>query len=275
MYFDDKIIKIEVYSPTESYAFQLFSTRLKSLIKNLDVGIGFDLGIESKSDSVDYTYRFPPFRDVLKWLSEFESKFVNWLLAAEEGNTKLFKSPLEGYLLNITVNRKDSHAEDRLIIWGGATYSTDLKLYFEISDPERFSKTNVGKNIFNKLSKQQAGNSSKDVLRIFIINFAHADSSDLSFLNNKKTQIIIENDIKFIASSIKPFPPYDIVIASEIGSQCGFSNNVVLDKDKMEDFSSYFELLGFDNPIKKIRRASEEEERQMFEDIMKFSDENS
>ena len=266
-------IRIEVYSPTESYSYQLFLNRVQSLLKNINTDFGFDLKIESESNTVDYVYKFPPFRIILKWLEKFEAEFIAWFESAGENHTKSFNSPLDGYVLNISINRKDDDVENRLIIWGGATYSTDLKLYFEINDPTRLSKTNLGKNISEKLSKQQAGGSEENIVRILIINFALADSTDLSFLNNKKIRVNIENDLKLLASNIQPFPPYDIVIPSDLGLDCGFSEPIIFDNNRYNDFSSHYNSLGFDNPIKEIPRATEEEVQEMIEAMMNVTDE--
>ena len=152
--------------------------------------------------------------------------------------------------MKITILRKDYDIDNRSIIWGGATYSTDLRRYFEINDPTKFSNTNLGTNIFDKLSKQQAGSSEDNIIRVLILNFALADTPDLCFFNNKKHYLNIEKDILYLASTIKPYPPYDVVIPCELSFECGFTSPIVLATNITSHFSKYLSSLGFNNPIK-------------------------
>ncbi|MFA4839671.1 MAG: hypothetical protein WC703_09370 [Candidatus Neomarinimicrobiota bacterium] len=232
---DDSEYLIEVFSPTDYYGYQVFSRLLISCLKNLDIGIGFKISIDSKAQNFGYTSDFPKYKDVYEWIEQFRVGFIKWIMTAKEGDICNVDSPTDSLKLEVKVESIDQNPKIRSISWNQATRSTDTICFFRINEPVKFANSQMGPKIKDKLQKQQAGEPRDRVLRILAINFGLADTSDLSFLNNSKYHANFDEHIKYLSSDIKPYPPYDVVLACELSYKCGFAKPVNLTSlsDKM------------------------------------------
>jgi len=147
---------------------------------------------------------------------------------AKSGDSKKIHGPTSSLSLLIEFKEITNSPEIRSIFWGQATYSSDTRLYFEISEPEKFSITDMGYKIKDKLSKQQAGISNPGIIRILMLNLAMTDTTDLLFFNETKYHSRFEKDILYLASDIEPYPPYDLVMPCELRPEAGFIKPVNL-----------------------------------------------
>lgn len=231
------LYKIEVYSPTDIFGFQVFDRLVMQIIKYHEIPRGFYLRINAHSDSITHTQEFPPFRDIYSWADIFVKDFGSWIASANTGDSKDFQSPIESYSFKITVLSINENTFDRTILRGGAPHSTDTKMYFEISDPEFFAKTNLGINLHEKLDKHQAGFPENRVVRLMFINLRLSSTTDLGWLKQTRYFNNLKNDLKFLCADISPFPPYEAIFTCEIGRRCGFAPPVTFEHPGFE--SSY------------------------------------
>ena len=250
---------IEIYSRMDDYAHRIFSRLLAASIKNASLPFGFDIVIDTVAENLYYSYDFPEFRKVYEWLDRFICDFSSWLQNATAGDTLIENSPAGSVKLSIHINAIKEDPEYRAITFGEATRSNDTLLYFRIDDPRKFAGTDWGIRIKEKLQRQQAGKPRDNTFRILAINFALADTADKSFLNELEYHENFKEDIKYLASDMRSYPPYDVVLPCELGFECGFAKPINLsnfDDSFVEDFLSKIYL---DAPIKSIPIASNQE----------------
>lgn len=266
--FDDYEYFIEVYSPMDYYGYQVFSRLLTSCLKNLPIDIGFKIFIDSETENFGYTYDFPQFRDIYNWLERFRNSFLKWIKTAKVGDTYITNSPATSVKLKIRVNSIEENPEIRSISFGQATRSTDTILYFRIDDPAKFAETEWGIKIKDKLQKQQAGEPRDKVIRILAINFNLVEASDLSFLMNSEYQANLDKHIKHLASDIKPYPPYDVVLPCVLSFECGFAKPINLSRYSEKFIDDALAKIYLNIPIKKIQEAPEEQVKALWASIL-------
>jgi hypothetical protein len=269
--FDDNEYLIEVYSPMDYYGYQTFSRLLTSCIKNLVIDTGFNISIVSDAQRSGYTYDFPQFRDVYDWLDQFGKNFIKWLKAAKVGDAYNADSPAGSVKLKIQVKSMEENPEIRSISWIEATRSTDTILYFRIDDPANFAETQWGIKIKDKLQQQQAGEPRDKVMRILAINFALAETSDLSFLNDLEYHSNFDKYIKFLASDINPYPPYDVVLPCELRFECGFAKPINLSSLSYNSIENSLSKICMNTPIKEIRVTRGEQVKAFWEFDKRYS----
>ena len=181
-------------------------------------------------------------------------------------------TPKKSIKLVTTFKEKYKDPEIRSVIFEESTRSNDTKLFFEIADPKEFSQTQWGPKIRDKLQKQQAGDKRDKLIRILAINFSYSDTSDISFFNSKKYYDNLEKDIKFLASDMIPYPPFDIVLPCELGFECGFIKPINL-SDLSDSFvDSFFSEIHLNKPIKSISQASDKEVDEIMRLILENDD---
>lgn len=244
---------IEIYSPVDFHGYQMFSRLLCSSIKNIAIDTGFDISIESEAENRGYTYDFPQFRNVNDWIEQFSMNFLKWLMSAKAGDTYNTDSPAGSVKLRMLLNSIEKNPEDRQICWNEATKSTDTRLFFEIANPADFAESQLGIKIKDKLQKGQAGKSHDKAIRILAINFGLADTSDLSFLNESKYHANFDKDIRFLASDIKPYPPYDVVLPCDLRFECGFAKPINLSSLNDTFVDEFLATINLNKPIKSAR----------------------
>lgn len=268
---DEMELYIEVYTPMDFYGFQYFDRLISSEIKNLDIDIGFKLNINQDADSLFYAYDFPQHKEVDEWLTIFKTELLAWLKSAKKSDCKTFQGPKNRIKIIIEIEKLYSNPEQRIIIGGAPTRSTDTITYFRIEDPEKFADSEWGWKIDDKLKKQQAGKQNTNILRTLIINLSSSDTVDLTFLNDGQYIDKIDRNIKYIAKKIEPYPPYDIVIFAELGFDCGFGSPIMLSKDSNQTIQNILSDVGLTKMIRLIPTASVEETEAAWKEIMKYS----
>lgn len=261
---------IEIYSPMDYYGYQIFSRSLTRCVKNLPIDIGFIISIDSESKNRVYTFDFPEFREVYDWFDQFKEKLIKWLNIAKIGDSLEVDSPAVSAKLKIYLISIEDDSGIRRIKWGEAARSTDTRHYFEINDPTKFAKTEWGIKIKEKLKIQQAGEPREKVIRILAINFTFADTLDICFFNESKYYSNLKEDIKYLASNIKPYPPYDIVLPCKLGFECGFVKPINLSKLSNSFIKKLLSTIYLDTPIKEIPVVSEEEARAIWNSIINY-----
>jgi len=265
---DDYEYLIEVFSPMDYYGYQVFSRLLTSCLKNLDLNIGFEITIDSQAQTFDYTYDFPQFREVYDWIDQFCKNFLKWIRTANKGDVYYVQSPAGSLKLKVHVESIEKNSEIRSILWGQATRSTDTILYFRINDPAEFSKTQWGVKIEDKLQKQQAGEPRDKVLRILTINFSLADTSDLNFLNDPVYFDNFSKYIRYLASDIKQYPPFDVILACELSFECSFSKPINLSNLSDKSIENLLEKIYFKKPINEIKKVPKEQVKAFWDSII-------
>jgi hypothetical protein len=249
---------IEVYSPMDYYGYQTFKRLFTNCVKNLSVDKGFEISIKSDSDNLSYTYEFPEFRGVFDWLEKFKLSFSEWLYTAKIDDIFNVSSPAASLKLALRVNSIHENSEMRFISWIESTKLTDTIQYFRISDSVYFAKSQWGKKIKEKLMQQQAGKSGEKVVRILAINFALAETAELSFLNEPKYQSNFAKHIKYLVSDIE-LVPFDVVLACELGTKCGFSKPIILSNHSQSFVEKLLSKIGFNIPIRETKIATEDQ----------------
>lgn len=262
---------IEVYSPMDFYGYQVFSRLLMSCIKHLPINKGFDVHILSRASSSTYVYDFPEFREVHRWMTRFQKHFLSWIRNAKVGQVYRTKCPASSLELIITLKHFANDPRQRSVAWNQAGMSLDTKLFFEIPDSSVFAGTQWGTKIREKLEKQQAGPPSHEHFRVLAINFSLAETADVSFLTHPRHFSNLEKHIKFLASKIHPYPPYDVVLPCVLGLRCGFAKPVNLSSLDDACVAERLRAMGLDKCIKKARRATDKELEE-FTEALKTAD---
>ncbi|TSA27101.1 hypothetical protein D4R71_02665 [bacterium] len=257
---------IEIYTPMDFYGYQTFSKLIKQTLKNLDIDIGFDIITKLESDNFSFAFDLPNLdKEIYNWLENYKIEIIQFLQYANEGDyydVELFSKAI---IFTTTLNKVYKDKKVRSIVSNESTRSNDTKLFFEIQDPEEFSKTQWGLKIKSKLQRKQAGNKRDGVIRILVINFSFSDTSDISFFNYKKYYDNLVNDIKFLVSDSNPYPPYDLVVPCELGFECGFVKPINLSDYENSKIEELFSIVHLDKPIVKLPQASKNEVDNIFE----------
>lgn len=266
---------IEIYTPMDFFGYQTFSKLVIQTLKNLNIDHGFEIETKIESDNFFYAFDFPDFRSVYKWIENYEAEMLQFLETAKEGDSfdkELFSESIT-FTTRINEFNKDKH--NRLVVLNESTRSNDTKLYFEIDDPKYFAETQWGVKIKDKISRKQAGDKRESILRIIAINFSHSDTSNISFLNDKKYYDNLVNDINFLVSDIKPYPPYDLVLPCKLGFDCDFIKPINLSDFEDSKIEEMVSTIYLSKPLAKIHQASKSEVDQIFKLMLKLDDEDS
>jgi len=259
---------IEVYTPMDFYGYQYFERYLQSTIKYLPIDIGFLINISQKADHLFYTYDFPTYKEIDKWLIQFQHNLIGWLKDANIGDSIEIAGPNDVVLLDIILKDINKDPLVRMVTGGGATRSTDTRLFFEHKDPRTIANTEWGVKIGDKLGRQQAGGPCKRVIRILAINFMLADTSDTNFLCEPMYFAAIEGTVKLLASKISPYPPYDVVVPCDLDFECGFTKPIILSEHSEKFIMNLFAQIDLDAPIPSIPIASKEETGALWQKVV-------
>ncbi|MCK4338422.1 MAG: hypothetical protein KAW87_00315 [Candidatus Cloacimonetes bacterium] len=265
---------IEIYTPMDFYGYQAFIKLVSQSLKNLTIDLGFKITTKLKSNNFFYAYDFPNFKEVYRWIENYEKKTITWLNSTSEGSSFELETPAKSVKLITSLNKVYKDKNVRSILSNESTRSNDTKLFFEIEDPKEFAKTQWGVKIKDKLQRQQAGEKRNGVLRILAINFSYADTSDIDFFNSNKYYDNLVNDVKFLVSDITPYPPYDIVLPCVLRFDCGFIKPINLsdfDNSKIDELLSNICL---NKLIEKMPQASKSEIDEIFQAMLELEDNN-
>ncbi|MBL7085577.1 MAG: hypothetical protein ISS28_00550 [Candidatus Cloacimonetes bacterium] len=266
---------IEIYTPMDFYGYQIFSKSITQKLKNLDIDHGFEIITKLESNNFFYAFDFPNFRDVYNWIDNYEKEILIFLQSAKVGGSFERKLFSESIIFTTKLNKIYKDKNVRSIVSNESTRSNDTKLYFEIDDPKKFAVSQWGEKIKDKLQRSQAGYKQDGVIRILVINFSHSDTSDISFFNNKRYYDNLVNDINFLVSDIRPYPPYDLVLPCELGFDCGFIKPINLSDFENSKIEELFSLIHLNNPIEKTPQASRSEVDKIFESMLEINNDDS
>ena len=267
---------IEIYTPMDFYGYQIFSKLITQTLKNLDIDIGFDIITKLESGNFSYAFDFPNFdKEINNWLENYKNEILIFLQSATEGDSYDVELFSKSVIFTTILNKVYKDIKVRSIVSNESTRSNDTKQFFEIDDPKEFAKTQWGPKIKGKLHRKQAGNKRDSVIRILAINFSYSDTSDISFFNSKKYYDHLVNDIKFLASDIKPYPPYDLVLPCELGFDCGFIKPINLSDYKDSKIEEIISTICLDKPLVKVPQASKSEVDKIFKTMLDINNEDS
>ncbi|HEY2972153.1 MAG TPA: hypothetical protein VGJ48_06545 [Pyrinomonadaceae bacterium] len=224
----DKKVLIEVFSPSDSYGYQVFERYVGSVLKNLPLNIGYTIRLDQQAYDPNYPLDFPEYKIVYKWLQDFEIAITPWIQVAKHGDCFVVGGPAEILRLSVTVKEIHSDFSIRCIESNEPTRSTETKLHFEHFDPILATKSPWFRKIHDKLAGLQAGPPSEEVLRLLALNFRLTDASDFDFLKQPRITANLEMLIRAAAHGITPFLPYDCMIPCALDFDCGFAKPVIL-----------------------------------------------
>ncbi|MDP8268384.1 MAG: hypothetical protein P9L97_06600 [Candidatus Tenebribacter davisii] len=146
---------IEIYSPTDFYAYQIFSKLIYQALKNLNIEMGFDITTKLESKNFGYATEFWDYKVVLDWIDSYRTDIIAWLKTADDGEFFESQTPAISAKLSTTLNRINCDIGDRSISYEEPTRSNDTRHFYETSDPELFSKSQWGVKLKGKLMKPQ------------------------------------------------------------------------------------------------------------------------
>jgi hypothetical protein len=176
-------VKFEVYSPLDLVGFQLLEEHLPAPFKYLDVDRGFVVEImvypvDTSKDSVWYPYALPGQQDVLTWLGDLGRTAQAFLSrpAVSPGEQVWVPGPGGTTTVRLKVREVFDDPAIRRVIVTRAGQSTDARLVFECGTVDDTAQSRWGKKLQDKMRQRQAGVVTPGVLRIFILNFAQADT---------------------------------------------------------------------------------------------------
>lgn len=262
---------IELFTPMDYYGYQALHRFLHRVTKYLNSPFGYFMEVKIETNNPVFALNIPEFKEVKKWCDGFGQELIVWLKSAENGFSFTTDFLVDSIKIHTILKQKLDDADVREVLILERGRSTDSIQYFRMKSPEDFADSQWGKKIKGKMELQQAGDASDYRVRIFIINLSSADTTDLSFLMDPKYHVRCKNNIKYISSKISSNPPYDIVIFSELGFDCGFSAPIILSEHSESAITKILNGAGLSEPIKPIKMASEEECAAFWESI--FGDE--
>jgi len=236
--------KIEIYTPGDFYGYIIFKRYFTALLSNLPIDIGYKMSIIMTSENLYHPNHFSRQEESKKWLLDFQEKIIHWINKAKRNDTIEISGPIQGLKIHITLNEIFNSWENRIITVVGPTSSVSTRLFFEHVKDDIISKHSWGLKIKEKLKKQQAGPASQGVIRILIINFILNDISCTLF-NDKKYFQNLRKIIRYHAEKIKPYPPFEIIIPSDLDYICKFSNPIILDYLSKDNLLKNLTELGF------------------------------
>ena len=241
----EKEYRFEVYSPNDIHGFAVFERLLQQILKFHIVKRGYLIEVKGESETLFYTQDFPPFREANEWAETFNEKFGKWIENAGAGDAKTFDSPFSGYSFTLVAKEIIDDEDDRVLIIGGATSSTDTMIYFEIEEPQNFLVTKLGRNLVDKVAKQQAGPIQENVTRVLFINLALANTTDLSWTNHPKYIANIEKHFNAVCADIEPYPPYEALVLCWLSNECEFVRPVFFEHGGFKSGETLNEILEY------------------------------
>lgn len=263
---------IEVYSPIDFYGYQLYLRYSMLAIKYASVDAGFWLEIKESANSTSLTYDFPNQQVLKAWTETFSQSFIDWIQNAENDASITIPGPNNLITIQITLKRKLYCPDDRSIYIGRFTISTDTKLFFERDWPNLY-RSQWGNKLRDKMEKQQAGSPTAGTIRILMINFSMAESSDLSWLMDLRYHNNLKHLIESLSSTITPNPPYDLVVPCVLGRLCGFGHTINLGEVPDDIVQKICRDLSLTNEILEAP-AESEVDMQQFEQMLLSSNDS-
>jgi len=230
--FDACTIRVEVYTPVDLMGFQLFKRYVPMVLKYLDVSCGYRLDVKIQpvqevpgydQATLYYPYTIPEENETHKWLAEFAEGARQWL--SKESPKQALRMPGPGGKVDIVVKiaKLDDDPGNRQICSIWATRSTDTKLFFEVGTAQDTAESPWGRNLKNKLRRQQCGEPVEGVLRMLVVNFAMADSGWPHFISGEKFGMRFREVIVGLDGGKQH---YDVVLPAQLGYECCFGQPI-------------------------------------------------
>jgi hypothetical protein len=265
---DDHELRIEVYTPEELAGHQLFDRLLSTILKYLDIPIGYYLdvkiGIQKTGSGYNqrdlyYVYDTGNKDHVNEWLFEFEKRVKSWIKCESIKNRTngqlTIPGPGNGLRVVIHITRWAKDSRERCIRINWPTRSSDTELFFRNTKPENIAKNEWGKKVRKKLFSTQCGEQSKGYTRVLVLNFILADTGWPEFISGSWFSTSFGNYISFITRGKKPF---DVVIPAQLGFDCCFGKPAWI-SDYHKENHDYLAQLGMNRPCKPPPKASQKE----------------
>ena len=123
----------------------------------------------------------------------------------------------------VKITKLDGDSGNRQISSIMATHSTDTKLLFEVGTAQNTSRSPWGRNLKNKVKKQQCGEPTEGILRMLVVNFAMAESGRPHFISEEKFGMRFR-DVIVGFDSVKQH--YDVVLPAQLGHECCFGKPI-------------------------------------------------
>lgn len=231
----EHIVRIEVYSPRDTFGFLLAERYLWSICKYIDVNCGFDLKVrwELKSPKstfnprdMYYPYDFPGEDVVHEWLRGIQGKVSSWLDTRPAQGTRLvIDGPMDSISAIFGLNKLNDKIADRSITFSSPSHSTDIKLFFRVKNLADRAKSSVGLRLADKLRRQQCGTAERDVLRLLVVNFSYTNCGWRDFINQDWFQSNFRELMMHYDDGKKH---YDLVLPCHLSDESCFGSAVIL-----------------------------------------------
>ena len=242
--FDAWTVSVEVYTPVDLMGFQLFKRYVPMVLKYLAVSCGYHLDVKIQpvrevlgydQATYYYPYTIPEENETHKWLAEFAERARQWLSKESPKQTLCMAGPGGKVDIVVKITKLDGDPGNRQIRSIGATHSTDTKLLFEVGTAQDTAVSPWGRNLKNKVRKQQCGEPAEGVLRMLVVNFAMADSGWPHFISGEKFGMRFRDVIGGLDSGKQH---YDLVLPAQLGYECCFGQPIWI--------NPYWEMKGSD-----------------------------
>ncbi|MCL4502990.1 MAG: hypothetical protein M1438_14240 [Deltaproteobacteria bacterium] len=259
----DKLIKIEIYTPNDFMGFQLLLENIRNLLKYLEIDRGFSLKISINplhdfNNSSFYPYTIPKESEIYSWLNDFLSDVVLWLTSSSPNPLFLKQGP-GNIITEIELIKLTNNEDERMIIITPSTRSTDTRLFFECGTACDTANSQWGKKILKKIRKGQCGQPAENIIRILVINFALADTGWPEFIAWPQFTQRFRETLFILSGSIKETSPYDIVTPAQLNFDCCFGMPVYINMSKSNIADPFIKQSGLNNLCKRIPAENQQE----------------
>jgi len=255
VFWDDLSVKLEVYSPIDLMGFQMLEKHLRSLLKYLEVGRGFQLHIDVTSlcDSpqrVFYPLSIPDERQLILWLKDVAAKAHGWLNQSNllDGDCLRLEGPGCDVVIDVRVEKLEDDPTIRHITFNFGTHSTDSRLLFECRTPEVIARSSWGQKVKKKLEKRQAGLSGAQEVGILVIDFARADTSSPDFICWPKIADKLSETVSVLVKNIPGPASCDMILPARLSFECCFGRPIWIDQSKTQRAQMFIQKARLNRP---------------------------
>ena len=208
---------LELYSPTDCMATELFDSYLLPAFRYADVPRGFlvrlDLDtVRKDGESSLWTVQLPRGETtILEWMARLVGDVKGWLAEARPGDTREFPEPSGVLMLKAEFVEAYDDPGNRSVSKVDPTKSTDSRILFEYT-PEVVADNPWGRKLADKMRKRQAGEAPGERLRVLVVNFSLMDAGEPEFISWKGYAETVRDAFLYIALSCGEPPVYDLVV---------------------------------------------------------------
>lgn len=259
--------RIEVFTPIELAGSQVFKSLILTLLKYIDLPLGFDLNIQidtiktgddNNLQDLFYVYTIGNIDTVHNWFSSFSDSVKNWLdcfVGDKQNHGRLILSgPSDTLEIKLSINEISDDRQRRYIEIHWPTKSSDTKLFFSVGNVKDWAMNDWGRKIRKKNFDQQCGSPNPNSIRILVINFSIADTGWPNFISEEWFTSNFKNLIQFLVNHKNP---YDVVIPAQLDISCCFGHPVSI-KDEMTNIThEIISSIGMDTLCKSKKHDSQ------------------